>query len=77
VQTINGQRAVTVLFNGSTFLVPVTVGLTDGRNTEITSGVNEGDTVVLPAAGTTTGGGGGGFGGGGGGPVVVGPGGGG
>jgi HlyD family secretion protein len=68
VQTINGQRAVTVLFNGSTFLVPVQVGLTDGRNTEITGGVNEGDTVVLPSAGTTTGGGGGGFGGGGGGP---------
>jgi HlyD family secretion protein len=75
VQTINGQRAVTVLFNGSTFLVPVQIGLTDGRNTEITGGLSEGDTVVLPASGTTTGGGGGGFGGGGGGPVVVGPGG--
>ena len=74
VQTINGQRAVTVLFNGSTFLVPVQVGLSDGRNTEITSGLNEGDTVVLPAAGSTTGGGppGGGGPGGGGGPVVVG-----
>jgi RND family efflux transporter MFP subunit len=68
VQTINGQRAVTVLFNGSTFLVPVQVGLTDGRNTEITGGVNEGDTVVVPATGATTGGGGGGFGGGGGPP---------
>jgi HlyD family secretion protein len=68
VQTINGQRAVTVLFNGSTFLVPVRIGLTDGRNTEITGGVNEGDTVVLPATGTTTGGGGGGGGPGGGGP---------
>lgn len=56
VQTINGQRAVTVLFNGSTFLVPVQVGLSDGRNTEITGGLNEGDTVVLPAAGTTGGG---------------------
>ncbi len=67
VQTINGQRAVTVLFNGATFLVPVQVGLTDGRNTEITGGLNEGDTVVLPAAGATGGGGapgGGGFGGG-------------
>ena len=30
VQTINGQRAVTVLFNGSTFLVPVH-GRTDRR----------------------------------------------
>jgi macrolide-specific efflux system membrane fusion protein len=57
VQTINGQQAVTVLFNGSTFLVPVRTGLTDGRNTEITSGLNEGDTVVLPTAGATGGGG--------------------
>lgn len=57
VQTINGQRAVTVLFNGSTFLVPVQVGLTDGRNTEITGGLNEGDTVVLPAAGAARSGG--------------------
>jgi HlyD family secretion protein len=70
VQTINGQPAVTVLFNGATFLVPVRTGLTDGRNTEITSGLNEGDTVVLPTAGATGGGAPGG-GGPGGGPVVV------
>ncbi len=64
VQTISGQRAVTVLYNGSTFLVPVTVGLTDGRNIEITGGLEEGDTVVLPTTTTGTTGGGGGFGGG-------------
>ncbi|MHB8644155.1 MAG: efflux RND transporter periplasmic adaptor subunit [Thermomicrobiales bacterium] len=64
VQTVNGQRAVTVLFNGSTFLVPVQVGLSDGRNTEITGGLNEGDTVVLPATATTGGAPGGGPGGG-------------
>jgi HlyD family secretion protein len=59
VQTVNGQQAVTVLFNNSTFLVPVRAGLTDGRNTEIVSGLNEGDTVVLPTTGGTgaTGGG--------------------
>ena len=52
VQTVNGQQAVTVLFNGTTFLVPVRTGLTDGRNTEIISGLMEGDTVVLPTSGT-------------------------
>ncbi|MCA1669753.1 MAG: efflux RND transporter periplasmic adaptor subunit [Thermomicrobia bacterium] len=72
VQTINGQRAVTVLFNGSTFLVPVQVGLSDGRNTEITGGLNEGDTVVLPVAGSTGGAPGGGPGGGPGGAVRIG-----
>jgi len=55
VQTVNGQQAVTVLFNNSTFLVPVRAGLTDGRNTEIISGLNEGDTVVLPTTGATGG----------------------
>ena len=60
VQTVNGQSAVTVLFRNSTFLVPVTTGLTDGRNTEITSGVQEGDMVVLPRAGAAGAGGAGG-----------------
>ncbi|MDQ2787049.1 MAG: efflux RND transporter periplasmic adaptor subunit [Chloroflexota bacterium] len=64
VTQVNGQPAVTVLFNGSTFLVPIRTGLSDGRNTEVLSGVNEGDTVVLPAAGTgSTGGAPGGAGG--------------
>jgi HlyD family secretion protein len=63
VSQINGQPAVTVLFQGSTFLVPIRTGLSDGRNIEVTSGLNEGDTVVLPAAGAArtgapTGGGG-------------------
>ena len=60
VQTVNGQSAGTVLFRNSSFLVPVTTGLTDGRNTEILSGVQEGDMVVLPRAGTTPAGAGGG-----------------
>ena len=63
VQTVNGQSAVTILFRNSSFLVPVTTGLTDGRNTEIISGVQEGDMVVLPRAGTTAGAGGAGGGG--------------
>lgn len=68
VTQISGQPAVTVLFNNSTFLVPIRTGITDGRNTEVISGLQEGDTVVVPRAGTTgTGGGGGGGGPGGGG----------
>ena len=51
VSQINGQPAVTVLFQNSTFLVPIRTGLSDGRNIEVTSGLNEGDTVVLPATG--------------------------
>lgn len=58
VQTVNGQPAVTVFYRNSTFLVPVQTGLSDGRNTEVISGVSEGDVVVLPRAGTTTTGGG-------------------
>lgn len=53
VTQINGQPAATVFFNGSTFLVPIRTGLSDGRNTEVMSGLNEGDTVVLPATGAT------------------------
>jgi len=64
VQSVGGQSAVTVLFRNSTFLVPVTTGLTDGRNTEILTGVQEGDMVVLPRAGTAGAGGAGGAGGG-------------
>lgn len=51
VTQINGQPAATVFFNGSTFLVPIRTGLSDGRNTELISGLNENDTVVLPKTG--------------------------
>lgn len=61
ITNVNGQPAVTVLFNNATFLVPVQMGLTDGRNTEIRSGLQEGDTVVLPAAGAARPAGAGGF----------------
>lgn len=59
VTQINGQPGVTVLFNNSTFLVPIRTGLSDGRNTEVISGLDEGDTVVLAASGAArpTGGG--------------------
>ncbi len=52
VTQVNGQPGATVLYNGSTFLVPIRTGLTDGRNTEVISGLNDGDVVVLPKVGT-------------------------
>ncbi len=53
VTQINGQASATVLFNDSTFIVPIRTGLSDGRNIEVMSGLNEGDTVVLPKAGAS------------------------
>jgi hypothetical protein len=61
--------------DGSTQKVTVEIGLSDAKNTEITSGATEGATVVLPgvtavasASAVAGGPGGGGFGGGFGGP---------
>jgi len=77
--TGSGSNAtVTVLRNGKSVSVPVVAGLTGDSSTEIVSGLEAGETVVLPTVsisatagttGTTGAGGGGGrrFGGGGGG----------
>jgi multidrug efflux pump subunit AcrA (membrane-fusion protein) len=55
VQTQNGSSTVRELTNGQLTSVPVTVGDSDGTNTEIVSGVNEGDTVVTSVStGTAT-----------------------
>jgi multidrug efflux pump subunit AcrA (membrane-fusion protein) len=76
LHTYQGQPSVTLLVGGKKTETIVTTGLSDSRNTEIQSGVQLGDQVVLPTVtvvsptttGTTTGrtGGGGGttFGGG-------------
>jgi HlyD family secretion protein len=64
----NGQRTVTVLFEGQQISVPVTVGLTGSSTSEVTSNqLKEGDTVVLTSTSTSTStnNGRGGFGGGG------------
>ena len=71
VKTVSGQKTVTVRSGGVNTTIAVQTGLSDGTNTEITSGsLAEGDTVVLNTTSTTTtttgGGGGRGFGGGGG-----------
>ena len=46
VQTSSGASYVRVLKNGQVSTVPVTTGISDDTNTEITSGINEGDVVV-------------------------------
>ena len=75
IRNQNRQRVVEVeKADGTTEMRPVRVGLSNDTNTEITSGLSEGETVVVPntTAATPRVGGMGGFGGG---PVFVGPGG--
>ncbi len=51
VRTQGTQKIVTVLYQGQEIQVPVTVGLTNDTDAEITSGLKAGDEVVI---GTTT-----------------------
>ena len=44
-----GTYAVQLLVNGQGVEQPVTIGLRDGRHTQITSGLNAGDTVIIGA----------------------------
>jgi len=54
VTTSGRQRTVQVLVQGQTTEVPVTLGATNDTTSEAVSGLNEGDVVVLRAAGTST-----------------------
>lgn len=54
VQTTNGQSTVRVMRNGQVTSVPVEVGDSNDTQTEIISGINEGDTVVTGQTGGTT-----------------------
>jgi multidrug efflux pump subunit AcrA (membrane-fusion protein) len=64
VKTTGKQKTVTVLKDGKPTPVTVTLGMSNDTQSEVTSGLNEGDAVVVPQTTTTTsGGGGGGFGG--------------
>ncbi len=57
IRTSNGQKSVTVLFEGQQISVPVTAGLTNGSMTEVTSDqLLEGDVVIITGstASTTT-----------------------
>jgi HlyD family secretion protein len=67
VRSQGRQKVVTVMFEGQQMQVPVQTGLSNDTMTEITGGLNEGDTVVLSSTTATqprVGGGPGGFGGG-------------
>lgn len=56
VQTVNGQSIVRVLRNGKISQQAVETGLTSDSQTEIVSGVSEGDEVVIGSAASATGG---------------------
>ncbi len=47
IRTQGNQRTVTVLYKGLSIAVPVTIGLTNEQSAEITSGLLEGDQVVI------------------------------
>lgn len=54
VQTNNGISTVQVLKNGQVTIVPVTIGEASDTQTAVTSGLNEGDTVVTGVVSTQT-----------------------
>ncbi len=54
VRTQGNQKMVTVLYKGQTIQVPVTTGLTNDQSIQITSGLNQGDVVVLNQTQTQT-----------------------
>jgi macrolide-specific efflux system membrane fusion protein len=55
IQTQGGNSVVEVRqSDGSTETVVVQTGLSDGTNTEIKSGLQEGETVILPSRTVTT-----------------------
>lgn len=62
IKTQSNQKIATVLYKGQQVVTPVTTGLQSDTQVEITSGLNEGDQVVIGATTTTAPrGGGGGF----------------
>ncbi|MDT7612692.1 MAG: hypothetical protein QOF00_139, partial [Pseudonocardiales bacterium] len=54
VTSLGNRHTVTVRRNGTDTVVPVTTGLVGDTQTEITSGVQPGDMVVLPSTGATS-----------------------
>lgn len=55
IKTVNREKVVTVMKDGQQVQVPVETGLAGDSLTEIVSGLEEGDVVVVGSAGTTTG----------------------
>jgi hypothetical protein len=72
VKTASGRRYLTVMKDGQQVDTDVTFGLSNDTVTEVLTGVQEGDVVVLPQPRATASGGGGNRGFGGGAPVIVG-----
>jgi HlyD family secretion protein len=58
IRTLGRQKVATVLFEGQQMQVPVTTGLANDTQTEVTSGLKEGDVVMLTTTTITAGGGG-------------------
>ena len=52
IRTVGRQKIVTVLFEGQQIQVPVSTGMNNDTMTEVTSGLKEGDVVLI--SGTTT-----------------------
>ncbi len=52
IRTLGRQKVATVLFEGQEIQIPVTTGMNNDTMTEVTSGLKEGDTVII--SGTTT-----------------------
>jgi RND family efflux transporter MFP subunit len=52
IRTLGRQKVATVLFEGQQIQVPVTTGMNNDTMTEVTSGLKEGDVVLI--SGTTT-----------------------
>lgn len=71
VKTASGRRYLTVMKDGKATDTDVTFGIANDTVTEVLSGVQEGDTVVLPQPRAAASGGGGGRGLGGGAPQIV------
>ena len=53
VTTTNGESTVRILIKGALQQQPVTIGLTNGTQTEIIEGINEGDTIVTSVTTST------------------------
>ena len=49
VQSDKGNEVISVSGQGSTIRVPVRIGITDGNKTEIISGLEEGQVVLIPS----------------------------
>jgi HlyD family secretion protein len=53
VQTVGNRKTVTVLYQGQLIVVPVTLGLSGDTSSEVLSGLQEGDVVVIGQTTTT------------------------